>query len=120
MSLNSIAIIYGGTEGPCHGGSGGIVAKVTLGDEEYITAVFGRAGSYIDSMGFVTNKHSYGPYGVLLIWHINVTFVSLQIMLIIIFPLNTYLGFVISIKVAVMVVPLTPQDWQRLVQNWNI
>ena len=56
---------YGGTEAPYHGSKGGSYSLVILDDDEYITSVIGTYGtfSYVNSIGFVTNKLTHGPYG---------------------------------------------------------
>jgi hypothetical protein len=70
--IDAIQVTYdtpsGRQEGPQHGGNGGEADGFYLRAGERITAVFGRTGAYLDSIGFLTEDHlgirrSYGPYG---------------------------------------------------------
>ncbi|WP_316528435.1 jacalin-like lectin [Kitasatospora brasiliensis] len=56
----------GGTvePGPQHGRDGGTPHNVTLGPDEYIVRITGRASKYLDQITFITNLgHSHGPFG---------------------------------------------------------
>ena len=49
-----------------HGGTGGTAHRITINvsQGERVVGVFGRTGSLVDSLGFVTNKgRIFGPYG---------------------------------------------------------
>lgn len=49
--------------GPRHGGPGGRLNSFRLDSDEYITAVSGRSGEYIDSIRIHTNKRSSQLFG---------------------------------------------------------
>jgi hypothetical protein len=50
--------------GPQHGGNGGGPSTIQLQEDELIVAIKGRAGTYVDSLTFVTNHgRTFGPYG---------------------------------------------------------
>lgn len=49
-----------------HGGYGGArhVIDIDITNEEKIIGIFGRSASYVDRLGFITNKgRIFGPYG---------------------------------------------------------
>lgn len=56
---------HGGGGVLCPGFGGYIVAPqtTTLGADEFIVGVRGRAGKYVDRIEFVTNKRTIGPFG---------------------------------------------------------
>lgn len=49
--------------GPRHGGSGGRLGVFHLDADEYLVGVSGRAGDYIDSLEFQTNKRTSPTFG---------------------------------------------------------
>jgi len=63
--VDSIQLVYGNSfSGAYHGGNGGMPTQVVLADNEYITDVFGSAGTRVDQINFRTNLgNSFGPYG---------------------------------------------------------
>lgn len=50
-------------EGVKHGGNSGNLSVLTLGDNEYITEVYGRFGSYIEILNIRTNKGQSRRFG---------------------------------------------------------
>ncbi len=46
-----------------HGGNGGKEYTMSLDDDEYIIAIYGKSGGYIDSIQFRTNKKTYSIFG---------------------------------------------------------
>jgi len=61
--LDNIQIQYGITWAPSHGGGGGNLTTISLNGDK-ITEVYGRKGSVIDAIGFITEDGTnYGPYG---------------------------------------------------------
>ncbi len=59
-SLNSDGMLF--TSGP-HGGWASGLFRIVLAADEYIVALSGKGGLYMDSLSVVTNKRTYGPYG---------------------------------------------------------
>jgi len=63
--IDSIAWRY--EDGTYHryGGSGGSEIHIQFDDDEFLQGIFGKSGSFIDSMGFITNNGDevYGPFG---------------------------------------------------------
>jgi hypothetical protein len=61
--IEAIQLVYTGAEGvtewlPRIGGPGGNEVVFTLDDDEYVTGISGRAGWYVDSLRFHTNKRT--------------------------------------------------------------
>ena len=52
----SFGLIYGDTEGPCHGGSAGNEIRVEFSDDEYITEISGWKQEQVNQV-----IHSYIP-----------------------------------------------------------
>lgn len=46
-----------------HGGEGGRVSRFTLNNDEYIKAIEGRYGRFVDSIRIYTNRRSSARYG---------------------------------------------------------
>lgn len=66
--INGLQFTYIGDDGrpeqlPKIGAAGGIHHVFFLADDEYLTGVSGRAGWYVDSIQFHTNKRSSHVYG---------------------------------------------------------
>ena len=69
--INAIQLTYQYSNGlqytdDNHGGTGGTAHRITINvsQGERVVGVFGRTGSLVDSLGFVTNKgRIFGPYG---------------------------------------------------------
>ncbi|KAH3767226.1 hypothetical protein Pelo_900 [Pelomyxa schiedti] len=65
--IDSIQAVYqtpdGLVEGPRHGGTGGTPHIFTLGDEEFIVEVRGRAKEYLERLSFTTNRGSFKEFG---------------------------------------------------------
>ncbi len=59
-SLNSDGMLF--TSG-AHGGWASGLHRIVLATDEYIVALNGKGGLYMDSLSVVTNKRTYGPYG---------------------------------------------------------
>jgi hypothetical protein len=51
------------TDGPSHGGPGGSLTTITLDDDEYVTGINGKYGTYVDSMVVTTNKRITESFG---------------------------------------------------------
>lgn len=50
-------------ERPKHGGAGGNLGIVRLADDEYVTEIYGRYGSYIEQLSIRTNNGQTGRFG---------------------------------------------------------
>ncbi|MBZ5643390.1 MAG: hypothetical protein LAO19_11565 [Acidobacteriia bacterium] len=66
--VDSVQLVYmlgdGRTvTGPLHGGPGGMLGVFRLDPDEYLTGASGRAGDYIDSIQFLTNKRTSPAFG---------------------------------------------------------
>lgn len=71
--VDSLQVTYlqsgGGTyTPPAHGGTGGTASTITFATGEYIIALLGRSGRYVDQLTFLTEtpngtRNTYGPYG---------------------------------------------------------
>lgn len=66
--VDGIQLVYSDAGGalvemPHIGGKGGLHHTLTLDADEYLQAVSGRCGRYIDSIRFHTNKRSSDTYG---------------------------------------------------------
>jgi len=48
---------------PVHGGSGPKTTSIGFSTGEYLTGITGQYGLYLDAVSFITNKKTYGPFG---------------------------------------------------------
>lgn len=72
--VDSLQVTYLRADGstytpPAHGGLGGDLTTINFATGEYITALLGRSGRYVDQLTFLTeiprsgDRNTYGPYG---------------------------------------------------------
>lgn len=62
--VDAIATTYANGQYLSHGGTGGSLSVITLGDDEFVTKIDLRSGSRLDQISFHTSKGvTYGPYG---------------------------------------------------------
>lgn len=52
-----------GTSSQKHGGGSGDGTTIPLADGEYLVGISGKYGAKVDSIRFVTNQGTHGPYG---------------------------------------------------------
>jgi len=48
---------------PVHGGSGPKTTSIGFSTGEYLTGITVSNGLYLDAVSFITNKKTYGPFG---------------------------------------------------------
>lgn len=46
-----------------HGGKGGIASLIYFNEGEYLRGIYGKSSGSLDSINFITNYRTYGPYG---------------------------------------------------------
>lgn len=62
--VDALATTYANGQYLSHGGTGGDLTTITLGDDEFITKIDLRTGARVDQITFHTSKGvTYGPYG---------------------------------------------------------